>query len=1032
MPIACCIFLFRTGQHYGLLKLFLLLVSIWPLILSGQHANISFEHYDVEKGLSAPVTRITQDNFGFLWFGTTDGLNRFDGTRFVVYRNIPGDTTSIPSNIINALHVDKTGRVWAATNGGLCYYDFADDRFHSISFNDTLETLDRHRVHAVHSTSDNTIWFATRTYLHQWKNGRYHKAVSLYNSRDALIKHLFIDAYDKVWVGSNEGLHMYDPATGQTLYGKIQSPFSIEKNLVSTIHPIIGYTKDTLLVGSWYSDLQKVYLQDNKVVSIPIVDNAETDPRRHIVSGIAPGASNFWWIGTYGNGLAWYDPATNQFIEHFHHNPAIANSLSSDYINEIYKDASGIIWIGTTKGLDKFDPLTQQFTSVSLPVPTNHFAVYRLVNTIVEDESDADFLWLCVSGVGLFHYDKRNQTFDLYQIEKEGDDHLLPNNFYSFYNDSKNRTWIGRREGLSFFNTENKNFSTAPSKIKDLIKGTHTILEDLSGNIWFATNSNGIYRFHEATNEVLSYNNNAVPPYSIPDNKVFCMIRDTKGFIWFGTQNRGLCRLDPVKNEYKYFENQKNNSSSIPDNGVYDLYEDDQGFLWLATENGLAKMDMNTFRISNFNTNNGLCNNTVFSITPDHNKNLWLGTNNGLSQLDAKAMVFRNYYMNDGLPLNRIDGEVYFASDSTLYLGTTGMLTFCHPDEMKINQRKPAIVITDFSILGKKAPVMRNAEMLQPIHLSYKQNMITFNFAALNFSNSFLNQYAYKLEGFDADWIYAGHNQSATYTNLNGGEYVFRVKGANNDGVWNETGTSVLLYVHPPFWRTWWFYFLCTIAIASILYLIYRFRINQILKLQSIRTRIARDLHDDIGSTLSSINMISSMADRTIVSEKKSNELFHTIAAASGQAMDLMSDIVWSINPKNDRMEMILIRMRQYASEILEAANISFTIEMNEEDKNILMPLEIRKDFFLIFKEAINNLAKYSKARHVSIRLNFKNQMICLSIEDDGQGFDLAQISSGNGLKNMKARASQLKGHVNIISEKAKGTLVDLKIPLTP
>lgn len=322
--------------------------------------------------------------------------------------------------------------------------------------------------------------------------------------------------------------------------------------------------------------------------------------------------------------------------------------------------------------------------------------------------------------------------------------------------------------------------------------------------------------------------------------------------------------------------------------------------------------------------------------------------------------------------------------------------------------------------------------MLLPIHLSYKENMITFNFAALNFSNSFLNQYSYKLEGFDGDWINCGQQQSATYTNLNGGSYIFRVKGANNDGIWNEAGTSVLLYVHPPFWKTWWFYLLCTFAIAGILYTFYKIRINQLIRLQSIRTRIARDLHDDIGSTLSSINMISSMADQTALPEKKSNELFHTIAAASGQAMDLMSDIVWSINPNNDRLEMIIIRMRQYASEILEAANISFTLEMNEEDNDVLLPLEIRKDFFLIFKEAINNLAKYSKADHVSIKLHFINGMVHLSIHDDGIGFDPEEVSNGNGLKNMSARARQMKGAISISSKNPKGTRVDLKIPLTP
>jgi len=225
---------------------------------------------------------------------------------------------------------------------------------------------------------------------------------------------------------------------------------------------------------------------------------------------------------------------------------------------------------------------------------------------------------------------------------------------------------------------------------------------------------------------------------------------------------------------------------------------------------------------------------------------------------------------------------------------------------------------------------------------------------------------------------------------------------------------------------------LCTLAVAGVLYLFYKIRINQLMRLQTIRTRIARDLHDDIGSTLSSINMISSMAKGNDGSRKKASEMFNTISSASGQAMELMSDIVWSINPKNDSMEMIIIRMRQYASEILEAANISFTIELNGFDKRVQLPLEIRKDFYLIFKEAINNLAKYSDAQHARIIMNFSHNVIHLVIEDDGVGFDLDQIDSGNGLKNMKARSRDIKGEFSIYSMPGAGTRVSLDIPLAP
>ena len=1022
-----------TRDRMLLRFLFLVLLHLLlPFSLFPQSKNIMFEHYTIEHGLSAPVTHIAQDKHGFMWFGTMDGLNRFDGINFIVYRNIPGDSNSLPSNIINALYVDEKGKIWVATNGGLCYYHFDDDRFHRIHYDQSLESLDRHRVHGVSGTPDGSIWFATRTILHELKDEKPGRLIYIPPSESLVIKDLYIDPMKRKWIGTSDGIYMHDDRTGKLLQQDLTSPFSIENNLATTVHPIVHYMGDTLLTGTWYAGLQKVYSDGTKIINQPIIDIIETDPRRHIVSGIAKDNENRWWIGTYGNGLAWLDPETNIFLEHFHHNPSDSRSLGNDYINDIFTDASGIVWIGTSKGLDKFDPLTQQFNSVTLPLPPDQFAVYRIPNTIVEDPADQDWLWICVSGVGLLHYHKLTQQFELVKLNEKGTDARLSNNVYSFYADRQGRIWVGTRLGVHFFDLKSKKISDAPLAVHQKVKGAHTIHDDGKGNIWFATHAYGIYKYNESADQLTSFTYDPREQNSLPDNRVFCMTFDTKGRIWIGTQNRGLCRLDPGTGDFIFFMNTKNDPNSIPDNGVFDLYEDDTRHIWIATENGLAKMDMESFRITNYNTNHGLSNNTVYSITPDGEGYLWLGTNNGLSKLDMGSETFHNYYMSDGLPHNRITGDVFYGSDRSLYFGTTDMLTICKPGQMKKNQQVPSIVITDYTILGKEVPVMRNGAMLLPIDLSYKQNMITFNFAALNFSNPALNQYAYKLEGFDEDWIDCGHKQSATYTNLNGGTYVFRVKGANNDGLWNETGSSVVLRVHPPFWKTWWFILLLALAITGLLYAYYRIRINQLMRLQLIRARIARDLHDDIGSTLSSINMISSMADQKEVPATRSGELFHTISQASGQAMDLMSDIVWSINPKNDRMEMIITRMRQYASEILEAANISFDLEVDEKNKEVLLPLEIRKDFYLIFKEAINNVAKYSRAAHVTIRLDFRDHVIRLLIKDNGVGFDPLSTDHGNGLRNMKARAEHLRGKITIDSVRNHGTTVDLLIPLSP
>jgi ligand-binding sensor domain-containing protein/two-component sensor histidine kinase len=1000
-------------------------------IIVGQHENISFEHFTNDNGLSAPVTNIIQDQYGFLWLGTTDGLNRFDGRNFTVYRNIPGDTSSIVNNIINNVSVDSTGRVWVATNGGLCYYNFSDDAFHSIVFNDTLEKIDRHRVHAVTNAGDNGIWFATKTLLHKWHENEPVITISLPNIEGLTIKYILADNH-LIWIGVNNGLLVYNELTKKFIQKIVTSPFSIEKNLSVTVHPIIPFAKDTFLIGTWYGGLQKVFLAGDEINGTTYIDESEMDPRKYIVPGISIGQWGQWWIGTYGTGLSLFDSKTGKFIDHFHHNPSDAKSLSDDYVNDVFTDASGIVWIGTAAGLDKFDALTQQFRSVSIPTTSDEFSVYRLPRTIIEDSNNPNRLWITVSGAGLFNFNTLTREFKLYHHD-EKDPNSLPNNtIYTFYQDNAGRNWVGMKSGLCFFDEEHEKFTIPILPGNSMPQGVHKILQDKHLGFWFATNTNGVYHYDENVKKVEVFTYDESNPNSLPDNHVFCMIEDHAGNIWIGTQNRGMCYLNPSTGKFTFFEHDKKNPSSIPDNGIYDLYEDENQHLWIATENGLADMDLKDFKIKNYSTNDGLCNNDIFSITADTQHKLWFATNNGVSKFDPATHFFKNYFIQDGLPANSMSGAVSCTTAGALYFGSSGMISFCQPENMKMNKRIPPVVITNFKIFDQPAPVMRNEEMLQPVHLSYKENMITFDFAALNFTNSILNQYAYKLDGFNNDWIYCGNKQSATFTNLDGGTYTFRVKAANNDGVWNEAGTQVLLIVDPPYWKTWWFYLLCVTTVAGILYLLYRFRINQLIKLQQIRLRISRDLHDDIGSTLSSINMISSMANTINAPEKKSSELFQTISYASRQAMELMNDIVWSINPKNDRMDMIIIRMRQYASEMLEAAQIPFTLEIDEACRHIVLPADKRKDFYLIFKEAINNLAKYSQADKAVIRLSYASRILTLIISDNGLGFDTTKIFHGNGLKNMKARADMLKGMFSIHSKAGEGTTVSLQIPASP
>lgn len=1011
-------------------------VLVWAIpifsFLTAQPTSLIFQHYNQEDGLNAPVTQIAKDSIGFLWLGTMDGLTRFDGKNFINFRNIPGDTNSLSNNIVNDLTVDGHDRIWAATNGGLCYFNFSNGSFSQIEFQNHLEDIDRHRIHAVTQSADGHIWFASKTCIHRLTSHSTADSYRLPDDEGLAIRCLYADPSGQVWIGTNKGLYVFQPQAKTFIHDDVQTPFALEKGLSVTVHPILPFQGDTVLFGSWYGGLQKAVIRENHILTQLCPDVKEISPRKHVIKGVYPAGNNKWWIGSFGNGLSLYDAQKQSFTEHYHHDPGDPKSLGDEYIQDVYSDVSGILWIGTTDGLDKFDPYTQQFTSVPIPTSADEFSVYRLPSSLTQDRDDPEWLWITVPGAGLYHYHMATQQFTVYRHDPGNPNSLPDNSVYTVTYDDQGAMWIGMKSGLCIFNNQLQAFSPAPISIESMPKGVHTLYQDPKGQYWFATHSNGIHSYNPSTHESLSYHYQPATQNGLPDDRVFSMIADHHGDIWIGMQNRGLCRLNPASGQFTCFEHREGDSASLPDNGVYDLYEDQDGLIWIATENGLAVKAPDSDRFTTYTTQDGLSNNDVYSITPDHNGVLWLLTNNGLCKLDPSTRKFKNYFINDGLPSNSLTGSALVTMDGSLYFGTMGMITYCHPSDMKLNTHVPPVIITNFRIFDRDVPLLRDHGQIRPVQLSYRDNMITFDFAALNYTNTSLNQYAYRLEGFNEQWISSGTHQSATFTNLDGGTYTFRVKGANNDGLWNEAGDWVVIVVHPPFWATWWFWMIGAAVLSYILYVIYRIRIQQLLRVQQIRMRISRDLHDDVGSTLSSIHMISSMAKGSAPDPNRAKSIFETISTASSEAMELMSDIVWSINPLNDTLEMMLVRMRQYASETLEAAGIAFQIGMEENSKHVELPIEKRKEMYLIFKEAINNLAKYSRAQHANIHLSAQAHTITLIIKDDGDGFSPSTVFPGNGLKNMQARATALQGHFSINSAPGSGTTLELTFPLTP
>jgi nitrate/nitrite-specific signal transduction histidine kinase len=391
--------------------------------------------------------------------------------------------------------------------------------------------------------------------------------------------------------------------------------------------------------------------------------------------------------------------------------------------------------------------------------------------------------------------------------------------------------------------------------------------------------------------------------------------------------------------------------------------------------------------------------------------------------------------MNDGLPSNTLNNISAFCdNDGTMYFGTrNGGLFYFHPDDLKDNDYKPPVYITEFRLKNKPVSVTdsngvlkTSIEYTKEIKLNYRQNLISFTFSALNYVHPEKNKYKYMLEGYDEDWVYTDASKRfVNYTNLDHGSYTFKVKASNNDGVWNETPTELKILITPPFWKTTWFRILLAIAAAGFLYAIYRYRLQQVLKLHSIRNRIAADLHDDIGSTLNSISVFSEVAKND---PSRRTHSLQMIGESSRKVIDAMSDIVWTINPDNDNFEKIILRMRSIAYNLLRAKKIEFSFRADETLNDLKLSLLVRRNFYFIFKEALNNLIKYSEAKRVSILLEKKSNGILLMVRDDGVGFDPGNKYNGNGLTNMRRRSKEINANLTIDSGDGIGTSVQLTL----
>ncbi|MEO5582840.1 MAG: two-component regulator propeller domain-containing protein, partial [Saprospiraceae bacterium] len=698
-----------------------------------------------------------------------------------------------------------------------------------------------------------------------------------------------------------------------------------------------------------------------------------------------------------------------------------------DVLKPSFMDYQGNIWFCKGDSLSTFNLKSRSIRFLSAQDEINTLRI-RLINSAYVDRSG--MIWIGSKGYGIikinyqarrFHHTDNSSVFAITELD---DDRIVINSGGNLAKtlDMANGTYTDTfdvQDAKVYF--ENFNELSFPS-----IKGR-------KNRRWFADQQRLAY-YNVITKETRSF------PFPVKQsNKNYSMVSDLKedetGRIWTGTME-GLFCFNPENATWSSYKTDPKDNRSLSFNSIFSLCFDPiapDKYLWIGTNGGgLNRMDITTGKCDRYSIKNGLPNNVVYGILQDNNNNLWMSTNKGLSCFNVLQQTFKNYEDKDGLQSNEFNHNAYLRSkDGILFFGGVHGYNYFNPDEIETNQIAPKIVITDLMIRNKSvspgqlnSPLQYAPYLTKKIILPYRDNMITFEFAALDFIAPDKNQYKYKMENFDQDWVNSGNIHSATYTNLDPGTYTFKANGTNKDGVWGERSASILLTIIPPWYMTWWFRgFVLSLACIGA-YGFYKYRLNQTLKLMAIRNRIATDLHDEIGSNLSNIAIFSEVAQQK--SDEK-QDLLKKISSYTQTSMDAMNDIVWMVNTRNDRFENIINRMRQLAGEVLEAKGYSVHLTIDERINSFSMNMEERKNFYLIYKEAVNNIAKYARGTEVWISMKVNQDDVTLRIKDNGVGFDTKTISSGNGLINLRARTNALKGQLFVLSVPGEGTEIKLK-----
>ena len=815
----------------------LIVLHLFPFTLWAQTSETIFNRYTVDDGISqSSVSCILQDSEGYIWFGTQDGINKFNGYTFERFYHNPYDSQSISHGWVYSIAEDEEGNIWVGTRGGLNKFDKKKSAFESfLAKPGKANTINSNLVYGI--TYHNGLIYAntppvlnildpkTKQIVQYRNNINIEKKTNSFEKGTPVL----VDKHNNVWMATTNGLSRFDLVKKEfrNYFFNASDPSSIPDNFINTL----------------YLDKQgELWIGTNNGFCkyLPSTDNFlrfENKFRHNTILSILQDNKGRFWFGTFGGGLNQTvmnsDKTKIMEITNFSNNINDEKTLISDVVSSLYQDRSHIMWIGCFLGLNRLDLKPKKFRLYKKTESPNSVNILdNFIASVYKD--DNDILWVGNWGKGLNLLNLKTKHVTHYTPSSSGKYKIVNGYVQVIYKDPENYMWIATRNGIQVLNPRDSTFVDLNVffGLKDLPEFRNIrirkIFTDSHKNTWICCD-NGLYKITYGDKQIISYLSKD-PQKGVSDNLIYDIVEEKDGSFWIATVN-GLNYYDPSKNRFTYYFNDPQQANSLSSNMTISLMVDHDGDLWVGTNSGLNFLKKGKKKFVYFSKKDGLPDEYIYNMIQDDVGRIWISTNRGIAMLDKKTKRFVAYNNEDGLQGLEFNGGACFqTSEGELFFGGVAGLNAFHPNVMPINTFVPPVVITSFEKSndnGKEKRIVKNGDVLE---LSYSDYEIVIEFAALDFTNSKMNQYAYQMEGLSKEWISTNNRNFVTFSKLPPDKYTFSVRGSNNDKVWNKKGASITLIIHPPFWKTWWFYALCIIVVAMIIFVFIKFREKSLMK----------------------------------------------------------------------------------------------------------------------------------------------------------------------------------------------------------